>query len=180
LWIVEESATVAWMLFSISFGDEHLDCLSEHLLALVRKQPFRLCIYHHDSALLINNDHGVWRGLEQSSELRLGALTFGHVAGDFGKASQCTAAVPDDFNHNVGPESRAVLPHPPAFVFRPSFGGRYVECSLRFAALDIVAGVEAREVPSNDFILSVALVKFRDSVPIQNIAMRIKHDRDVI
>ena len=51
---------------------------------------------------------------------------------------------------------------------------------MRFAALDIVAGVEAREVPSNDFILSVALVKFRDSVPIQNIAMRIKHDRDVI
>ena len=51
---------------------------------------------------------------------------------------------------------------------------------MRFAPLDIVAGVEAREVPSNDFILSVALVKFRDSVPIQNIAMRIKHDRDVI
>jgi hypothetical protein len=53
-------------------------------------------------------------------------------------------------NHLVGPESRPIFLHPPAFIYRPAFRCRYFQFHFRLAALNIFGGIKTGEVLADD------------------------------
>src|SRR5438309_1101541 len=56
-------------------------------------------------------------------EFALGLAALGDVAGDLGEADDVAGVVADRVDHHVGPEARAILAHPPAFLFEAALGG---------------------------------------------------------
>ena len=64
---------------AVALGDEHLDVRTQELLARVAKEPLGLGVDEDQPALLVHDDHGVGRGLEQAAELRVEALALAEI-----------------------------------------------------------------------------------------------------
>ena len=66
----------------------------------------------------------------ETASLRLGLAPHRQVARDFGKADQLTVGAAQRGDDYVGPETGAILAHPPAFVFEATFAARDVQFQL--------------------------------------------------
>ncbi len=75
----EELRAMAGMLLAKSLRDQKLHRLLEKLAARVAEDLFGLRVDQNDVALLIDDQHGVWRGLQKALEFLLGFLAFGDV-----------------------------------------------------------------------------------------------------
>src|SRR6185295_8508935 len=88
-------------------------------------------------------------------------------------AAQCG----DDY---VGPETGAILAHPPAFVFEATFALRDVQFQLWKARINSLSWVKGRERFAEDFIGGVAFDPLGSLVPTHNAALGIEHEDGVI
>jgi hypothetical protein len=81
---------------------------------------------------------------------------------------------------DVGPEERAVLPQPPAFVLEAALGGGDLQFLLRNTLLDPLLRIEAREVLAEDLVLTIALEALRSGVPADDSPVGIEHENRVV
>ena len=103
-----------------------------------------------------------------------------HVAGNFGVAAQPPAGIAERRHHNVGPEARALLTEPPAFVFHPAFGLRHAQKLLGPVGFCVFGEKEIREAPAQAFLVRVAVNPARARVPTGNAACGVERDDCVV
>src|SRR5205814_1564947 len=53
----------------VTFRQQHLDGLAEHLGAVVSEKPFHLGVDHRDHTVLVDHDHAIRRSLDGQPEL---------------------------------------------------------------------------------------------------------------
>src|SRR5262249_25136169 len=97
------------------------------------------------------------------------------VAGDFAETTDLTAGVAQTSDGDTGPESRAVLAHPPAFILQAPLLGRNTQLVLGLALRDIFGRIEAREVLADDFGGFPTLESLGRTAPRYDGAFRVEH-----
>jgi len=85
--------------------------LPDELVAGVAKLFFCLQVQKHDLTVLIDDDHGVGRCLQEPAVLCPGFLAFGQVAAELGKAAQVSSRVAQSRGGDARHEQRAILAH---------------------------------------------------------------------
>src|SRR4029077_10747269 len=96
-------------------------------------------------------DSGFQLGMRFSE--RLFRLPFlGPVASDLGEASEIALLIAQSGDENAGPESRAVLAQPPAFLFIFAFRRGHLELLIGFSLLDFLGRIKAGKVLADDFL----------------------------
>jgi len=97
----------------IQAADDH----RQQIVEIMRDAASQLA----DRVHLLRLDDGVARFVQRA----LRFASFGQIAGDLGKAVQLAQRVADRIDHDIGPETGAVLADAPSFRFEPAllFGG---------------------------------------------------------
>src|SRR5690606_12650157 len=75
----EVTAAMSRMVTPETLRHEQLHPLTNELIARVAEQLFGLRVYQQDAPVSVHDDHRVWRGFEQTAELRFGLLAFADV-----------------------------------------------------------------------------------------------------
>src|SRR5215813_10320851 len=76
--MAKESGPVCRMGATESIRHEHFNFPAQQFVALIAEQLFRLGVGEDYLALAIYHHHGVWRGLQQPSQLRVSLLALAH------------------------------------------------------------------------------------------------------
>src|SRR5438309_3803203 len=114
-------------------------------------------------------------------ERLVGAAPLGEIAGHLGKPDHCPLGIPQGRNHHLGPETGAVLPHPPPFVFHPAVPRRDREQPRRLSLCHGLRRVKAGEMLPYDLLRPVPLDALRPGIPGGDATRAIQHeDRDVL
>src|SRR5439155_6286819 len=97
------------------------------------------------------------------------------------EAHQHPLRVANRRDHHVGPEARAVLAQPPAFVFELAISDRPLELPLRLSLGHVLRGIEAGEVPAENLLPTIAVGPFGPGVPADDPPLAIdQDDREVL
>ena len=88
--------------------------------------------------------------------------------------------VPQGRDQHVGPERRAVLADPKAFLLVAALGRRDAQLLFGVAALYVLVGVEDREVLPDDLLGLIALDALGPFVPGGDIALGVEHEDGVV
>ena len=107
-------------------------------------------------------------------------MALGDVPCHLGISAQRSRVVAQGGDEDVSPEPRAVLAHQPSLVFVGTPVRRDLQFVLRFGALDVPGGVEAREVLTDDLGCRVALDPLRPGIPRRYETVRVEHEDGVI
>jgi hypothetical protein len=102
------------------------------------------------------------------------------VARDLGEAEQLARFVAQGGDHDVRPEARAVLLHPPALILEAPLGGGDLQLVLRPATFQSFAGIEDREVAADDLFGRVPLDPLRAEVPGHDPSLGVEEEHGVI
>src|SRR5207237_10514685 len=100
-----------------------------------------------------------------TTDLGFGPPALGRVARHLREAHQHPLRVVNRRDHHVGPEARAVLAHPPAFVFELPVSHRPLELPLRLALAHVLRGIKPGEVQPENLFCAVALGPIVPRVP---------------
>src|SRR6266850_82776 len=93
------------------------------------------------------------------------SLAFGQISRDFRKAAELPIRISDCRDDRICPKPRAIFAHSPALVFKPPLGCRHAQSFLRFAALQVLCGVEAGKITTNDLFRSVSFDSLGTAIP---------------
>ena len=105
---------------------------------------------------------------------------FRNVAGDLGKAEQLAVVVVDRVDDDAGPETSAILAHPPPFGLEFPLFQRGLDRSRRDSCEAVFLSVKAGEMLADDFLFSVSLKALRTGVPTADVSLGGKHVDRVI
>ncbi|HST01068.1 MAG TPA: hypothetical protein VLJ84_05355, partial [Usitatibacter sp.] len=169
-------------------GIELLERLPDDLRGLVARDRLGARVpARHDALRVEHDDHVVLDAFQQQPEaflavaqLLLVAAALREVARDLGVAHVHAIAVAQRRDHDVGPETRAVLPHAPAFVLEASQALGGLQLVLRPAAVDRALRIEDREVLADDLVGLVALQELRAAVPRLDAPIRVEEEDGVV
>jgi len=132
-------------------------------------------------------DRMVANALDEHAEALLAfverALRFaplGDVARDLGEAEQGAVFGADRIDHDLRPETGAVLAHPPALGFEPSLLRRGPEDSRRKVGCLVLRCEEGREMCADDLAGLIALEAARARIPGRDMAARLEHVDGVV
>jgi hypothetical protein len=107
----------------------------------------------------------------KSPRLLLGIPAVGQVARHLCEPDERALWIPEGGDDDVGPESSAILPHAPTFVFETALAFRHVEL-VRADRLGVDLGrVKGREVLADDLVGLVPLDAFGAGVPRADVAL---------
>lgn len=109
-----------------------------------------------------------------------GLHAFGGIARDLGEAGERACFVANGIDHDMRPETPAVLAHAPAFRFEASFLRGDRKSALRQAGGCVFRRVEARDVRADDFLRAIALDAARARVPVRHDAFVRQHEDGVV
>jgi hypothetical protein len=105
----------------------------------------------------------------------LGLSPLGQVARDLGESQQRTRRTSDGIDDDMRPEALAILANPPPLGLELAGARGSPERGRRNAALDVLFGIESREVPADDFAGGVALEALGAGIPARDIAGSVEH-----
>src|SRR5439155_9277053 len=108
------------------------------------------------------------------------ALALGHVARHLGEADQLALRSLHGREHDAGPEATAVLAQAKPLLLEPAGGRCDLELALRLARLDVVTGIEDREVASDDFPGRIPLQTLGAAVPADDVAAGVEKEDRVV
>src|SRR5207248_7503017 len=117
---------------------------------------------------------------EDAAQRVLGHLPVGEIAGHLGEAAQLAVLVAKGGDHDVGPETAAVLAYPPAFVLDAPLGGGHGQLLGRLADPHVLGGIEDREVAADDLVGPVSLQPLGPGVPAGDPAVGVEHEDGVV
>src|SRR5207244_4067899 len=83
-------AAMTGMSLTEALGYQDLDGLPQEVGPTVVEEFLRLRVDEDNAALPVDNDHGVWRGLQEISELRFGPLAVADVVHEGGEPVDVT------------------------------------------------------------------------------------------
>ena len=81
---------------------------------------------------------------------------------------------------DIGPEAGAILANPPALVLHAPIPDRGREFRLRLAMIEVLGGIEDREVPADDLLGLIALDPLGPGVPTDDVPAGIEHEDGVV
>ena len=90
-------------------------------------------------------------------ERLLRPTAFGHALVTLLKPRSVPFFIPESGHDHVGPESRAILPHSPAFIFGSPFFFGDLRQPVRLSRLDVLRLVKDGKMFAKDFFAGVAL-----------------------
>jgi hypothetical protein len=162
--------------------------LSEDFVPRVAFEPFGAAVPTDDApARVQHEDRVVLDPFDQQPKALLalaqrlfGLFALGQVAGDFEKAAQGARGRLQGRDGHVGPEARAVLAQPPAFVKEAAGLGRHFEFVFRPAALEGLGRIKDGEVSAEDLLGFIAFEPLGPGVPTGHVAARIEQKDRVI
>ena len=160
----------------------------DDLSRAVALEPFGARVPGRDVAVQVEHEDGVVADAfddEPESLLALaqrlfGLASLGEISGHLGEPGQLASFVAERRDHHVRPESRSVLPNPPAFVLEtPRIrGGAQLE--LGEPPGDQLARVEDREVLPDDLGGGIALDALGAGVPAQDVPVGVQREDGVV
>jgi hypothetical protein len=145
--------------FAVFLGVKSREVLADDFGGTIALDPLRPGIPVSHAAVLVQQVDGVvGDALQEQSQLLFalvdplfGCLALAQVARDLGKADDLTGRHSDRIDDDVGPETRTVLAHAPAFGLEFSVAGGGLQRAGRKAGFAVFLGVKSREVLADDF-----------------------------
>ena len=182
------AGAVAGMLAAEALGDQDLHGATQELVALVAEHPLHLSVDEDDLPLVVDDDHGVGRGLEQVTKLLLALaqrlrdpLRFREVARDHRESDGLAGGVVPEGERDMGGEPGAVAPDARELAFPLAVATRGVEDLLGVTRLDVLRGVEDEGVgATHDLSRLVAVDPPRALVPRDDRPLKILGDDRVL
>src|SRR5438045_558018 len=80
----------------------------------------------------------------------LGVFSLREIARHLREPEQLTLRVEERGDDDIRPEARSIFPNPPAFVLETPLARGHLQLPRWLAALDVLLGIEVREVASDD------------------------------
>jgi hypothetical protein len=136
-------------------------------------------IEHVDCIILYSLDQ-LAEALLAFEQGAFGKPPVGQVAGDFRIADQPARRVADRVDDCMGPETRAVLAHPPAFGFEPARVGGGLEDAGGQTRLAVFGQEEGCVGAADNLVRLIALEAARAGIPGRDRAVGIDHVDGVI
>src|SRR5215210_1687358 len=109
-----------------------------------------------------------------------GLPLLGYVTRYLGETAQPPLLVFERRDEHARPESGAVPAHLPALFLVSPFIPRYLQLALGLPALDVLLGIEDREVPPQYLLLAIALDAVRSFVPAGHPPFGVQHKDRVV
>ena len=78
-----------------------------------------------------------------SNKLLFRFLSFADVARDDGEAQRLARIIAQPSDHHFRPETRTILPHPPAFTLKSALAQHLIDLANWFFARNILGGIES-------------------------------------
>jgi hypothetical protein len=168
----------------IELGEMRPDDLS----CAVALEPFGARIPCRDVAVQVEHEDGVVahpfddepESLLALAQCLFGFASLGEISGHLGEPGQLASFVAERRDHHVGPESRSVLPNPPALVLEASCVRGGAQLELGESPGDQLARVEDGEVLPDDLGGGVALDALGAGVPAQDVPVGVQCEDGVI
>ena len=136
---------------------------------------------------LTGNDAGDgrfrWDGTDArtaAAQLLVPFVTLAEVAHDSGKALQFAVLISQGHRNDVGPESRPVLPHVPAFIPEMALGGGPIQFLLSLRAGILLAGIEKRYVLAGGLISAVAVDARCSRIPVGDSSVHVQQGQRIV
>src|SRR2546423_522669 len=102
------------------------------------------------------------------------------VARDFYVTSQFCIPTVERVDDYLRPEQSSILAHPPSFNLKTARFPRGAQAVLRLLVLNVVAGVQTRKMPAEDFLRAITFNPVSTFVPTDHFAGWAEHDDGVV
>src|SRR5581483_866625 len=166
--------------YPVPFRIEDGKVLSNDLFFPITFQPLRSRVPALNDPFTTEHEDGIIPDpFHQQAKALLRPLSLRQIPRNLGEADHPSPLLqPGD--HDIGPESRAVLSNAPSFILKPALFQSAPEITLRLSVASIGLGIKGREVRPDNLVGPILLDPLRPEVPALHISFQIEEEDRII